>query len=249
MLDEALWWLNKGVSVVPQVYGTKIPSVKWKNYTFQKPPARLVECWFKGKRNLGIIPMGGLAVFDFDVPYEYVKWKGRHEELGKTMTVRTKRGWHVYLYVKDLIEDEVKGSVWPFGDIKMGMTVTVPPSRVGGWEYRYVNGREIREVGGLEEAGIEVTEKIDWGFPTGGKERRCEAGGNYEQGIVDFLSRLTKLRERSDGTMFGICPFHEDNKPSLQVWPWEGRFYCHSGKCEAHRRCDIEDAMRMRAYV
>lgn len=248
MLDEALWWLNKGISVVPQVYGTKVPSVKWKNYTYRKPPLRLVERWFLGKRNLGIIPKGDLYVFDFDIPYEYVKWRQKHKKLSETMTVRTKRGWHVYLKVKDLIEDEVNGFIWPLGDIKSQMTVTVPPSNVNGWEYHYLNGREIAEVRDLDEAGIEVVDRVDFDiFPRGGgQEGRYDKCGPYEQGIINFLSSLTTLRARSDGTMIGVCPFHEDRKPSLQVWPEEGRFYCHSNRCVAHKRCDIHDAMEMR---
>jgi DNA primase len=47
--------------------------------------------------------------------------------------------------------------------------------------------------------------------------------------IVDVASHLTALEERAAGRYFvGLCPFHNERRPSFVVWPEAGAFKCLS---------------------
>ena len=44
--------------------------------------------------------------------------------------------------------------------------------------------------------------------------------------IVDVVSRYVELRQSGE-RFSGLCPFHEDRKPSFTVYPQQGRYFCY----------------------
>lgn len=247
MLSRAFEWNDLGVGTIPLLYRNKSALVKWKVWAGRVPPKPLIAQWIHTSWacNLGVLlgaygETGKLVVLDFDVVPVYINWRHRHKEEAGTYTVKTSRGWHVYFWLQDAPDKTLKMSG---GEIKAtGYVVGEGSVHKSGWMYANVGGSAILSVESLEQVGIIVKEE----------ERSIEitptatakVGGIVERikdsiSIVGYLSRWTDLKKRTDGTYMGICPFHTDTKPSLQVWPTERRAYCHSPQCQAHRRCDV----------
>ena len=44
--------------------------------------------------------------------------------------------------------------------------------------------------------------------------------------IVDLVSAYVPLEKKSSANLFGLCPFHEEETPSLSVAPRKQIFYC-----------------------
>ncbi len=71
-----------------------------------------------------------------------------------------------------------------------------------------------KSIGGAKEAGRERIEKIKRLVP-----------------IERVVAKYIELR-KSGKTFVGVCPFHDDHKPSLVVYPATGSFHCFG--CSAH---------------
>ena len=107
MLDVALAYLARGVSIMPIERGTKQPpkSLRWKRYQDELPTSRTAKRWFQEDRhNVAIImgpSSGGLANRDFDRAESYHRWAADFPTLAETLpTVETQRGYHVYFRVE-----------------------------------------------------------------------------------------------------------------------------------------------------
>lgn len=246
LLEKAQRWIDEyDVSVVPVRYMSKVPMVKWVPWTERRPPKPLVEFWFRSYPiNMAVVIGGGLCVIDFDKPIEYLFWKERNEHLAKSYTVKTGRGWHVYLW---LMEWEKKIFRHKGGEMKCaGLAISPPSTHASGKKYREVfENAGILGVAGIDDLGIELIEEISWRAGGGkGSDRKNGCCGTVakiksEINIAVFLSGYTRLKDNGDGSLMGVCPFHDDHVPSLQVWPKEGRCYCHSPNCIAHRQVDV----------
>lgn len=250
LVARALAWNDLGVGCIPLAYRDKNALVKWKVWVGRVPPKPLVEQWIRHKWqcNLGVL-LGGivekktLVVLDFDQVSVYVGWRAAHKSEAKSYTVKTRRGWHVYLLMSDAPDQTLK---MIGGEVKAtGYVVGEGSVHESGLVYTAVSGMEILSAESLESLHIEVVcpsvpERDIEIAPTS----TDKTGGVVSRikeaiGITAYLSRWTQLSKKADGTYVGICPFHRDSHPSLQVWPKEGRAYCHSPSCRAHRRCDV----------
>lgn len=121
-----------GFSVVPQWHRQK--SLLFDGTEFQRRPPTLehLKKWFGGApRNLAIVPgaiSDNLAILDFD---EFGAWQVFHALTGYDgPVVRTGRGVHVYVRVKDLPERNGQGFFEDlhFGQIIVRGSITAPPS-------------------------------------------------------------------------------------------------------------------------
>lgn len=250
LVSRALAWNDLGVGCIPLVYRDKNPLVKWKVWVGRVPPKPLVEQWISNKWqcNIGVM-LGGkveestLVVLDFDQVSVYVGWRAAHKWEAQSYTVKTRRGWHVYLLMADAPTQTLK---MEGGEVKAtGYVVGEGSVHESGHVYRAVNGSKILAVESLDSLHIKATipsvpdRDIEIAptstDKTGGVVSRIKDAIS----ITAYLSRWTQLHKKADGTYVGICPFHRDSNPSLQVWPKEGRAYCHSPSCRAHRRCDV----------
>ena len=54
--------------------------------------------------------------------------------------------------------------------------------------------------------------------------------------IVDVVSQYVVLK-KSGANYWGLCPFHNDKKPSMSVSPTRGIFKCFS--CDADKDSDV----------
>lgn len=248
--SEALRWLDAGITPIPLRYRSKQPVVKWRQWFGQLPPPKLVERWFVGLRNMAIILSGDLIVLDFDIAIIYHQWRIAHPLLSKTYTVKSRRGYHVYLYTKNQTEtaNMLGGEI-----LASGHMLTVPPStHESGHVYRAVGGGKILRIEGIEETGIEPIVKEQtvmlgelpesnqvWLPVAGGGDDWEESPVDYVKRRVDMFDLLIRMgmKPGSGKTVVMQCPFHEDRNPSFQVW--HDGAYCHATNCIAHRQLDV----------
>lgn len=252
LVARTLAWHDLGVGCIPLVYRHKNALVKWKGWAGKCPPRTLVEHWMttRWQCNFGVMlgavsQEGQLVVLDFDYAPQYIIWRERHKQAAKNYTVKTSRGWHVYVWLDHapdktlkMLGGEVKATGYVLGEGSIHQT---------GWRYASLGYEGILVAHSLEELDIQIIEpevveqeEIREITPTstdktGGVVSRIKDAIS----ITGYLSRWTDLHIKSDGTYMGVCPFHRDSNPSLQVWPREGRAYCHSPGCKAHRKCDV----------
>jgi len=244
-IESALTWRNEyGRSVIPIRMMGKVPLVKWTPWVDKLQPEQLVKFWFKRNFpcNVAVILGDGLSVIDFDTPIAYANWRIEMPYLAKSLTVKTGRGWHVYLWMS---VQESHTFQFDGGEIKCNGIVIAPPSmHKNGRFYHFVN-RDARILGaaGIEDLGVRILE-VEHYRSNGNSGSNTDSGTTVQRikrniNIALWLDRYTTLKEIGDGSLMGICPFHNDKIPSLQVFPDEGRCYCHSPHCKAHRRMDV----------
>ena len=138
-------YLRRGFTVIPAIYGTKRPSIKWKEFQEKRPSKKLVLSWFNrtNPQNVAIIcgkASGNLVVLDFDDPEVYHKfWKAQKIEQ-ETLVAKTGSGkYHVYLKSKKQTHSftvpQLKLEIKSDGNI-----VIAPPSKhPGGGTYCFIN--------------------------------------------------------------------------------------------------------------
>ena len=102
-LSTARSWVKRGVSVIPCKPRSKESLIRWQDYVHRLPAEAELTRWFGNSRgyNLGIVTgavSGGLVVLDFDHGFlDLLRWRVAHKDLAQTYTVRSARGFHVYL--------------------------------------------------------------------------------------------------------------------------------------------------------
>lgn len=237
---EAQAWAGMGYTPIPLRWYSKRPVVKWSELCAGGIDECMIDYWFKGiRRNLGVMLTGDLVVVDFDRPARYVAWATTHSL--PTRTVKTNRGWHVYVRVahKPVTTMSMDG-----GEIKATGYVVVPPSlHPSGKPYRTVVDAPIAMIESLSAIGIYGREPI---LPPHGDWTALSYEGpsvvhliKDEVGIVEYLSRITDGFCYHGNALFCRCPFHDDHEPSLMVVPEEQRCFCFSPRCQAHRQMDV----------
>jgi hypothetical protein len=153
-LDTAQFWVDHGVSVIPLLPKSKLPSQDWRSYQTRLPTYPELKQWFSnGKNNLGIVCGGnqGLVVIDFDSMDGYIKfiqekvlkskmWK---RVFDSTYRVKTRRGMHLYVRSDQKIQSTkiVADKI----DIRSyGNMVVAPPSiHPSGFPYSELSERNI----------------------------------------------------------------------------------------------------------
>ena len=68
--DWAMWYLNRGIAVVPQLPGEKRPTVRWKDFQDRQPSLDEMCDWYRRFPNAGVAavlgPVSGLFCIDVD---------------------------------------------------------------------------------------------------------------------------------------------------------------------------------------
>lgn len=105
MLAQAIDYLAEGLSVIPCRPQSKEPAIPWKEYQTAAADEETVRDWFDGAdNNLAIVcgaVSGGLVVLDFDDAEGFEAWRKDNDFIKGAPIVRTSRGYHVYVRVKD----------------------------------------------------------------------------------------------------------------------------------------------------
>jgi len=242
----ALRWLDAGRLLVPLQPGSK------RIVRGYGPVLRVVtdlaeaHYWWGLRRcNIGLVTGYRVTVLDFD---DVVSWRGfcsQFPGVAGTFTVRTRRGAHVYL------TGQVTVAV-PGAEVKYnGGIVVTCVSVVAGHTYQPVNSdAKILQVPAdlslSSESQVDITTpqmacptsaqlKPTMGAPAPiVKPGVARAGGDTVSRIkqalriLDYAETLTKLTTRDGRFYHGLCPVHDETRPSFYVDTERGFFGCHS---------------------
>ena len=136
ILEWALFYLDKNLSVIPINFKDKKPAIPWKEFQNRRPSKEEIKKWFsENNYNIGIVcgsVSGNLVVIDFDSLETYQKFiemlpPDLAEKIKRTWIVETGKCNHVYLRVSS------KPKSKSFRDIGVdvqgeGKYVVAPPS-------------------------------------------------------------------------------------------------------------------------
>lgn len=135
--------VGAGFSVIP-VFGNKLPTepkkpaLAWRRYQTQLPSAGEIKQFFRdGVSAIGIVcgTVSRLLVIDFDDHLRYRRFCRHLPQYSRTLTVKTARGYHVYLRT----EENVPTHQFDGGDIKGERSYVLGAgSIIGDFEYTAV---------------------------------------------------------------------------------------------------------------
>jgi hypothetical protein len=171
LIDYAIAYKERGYSVIPIRYKTKLPLIKWEEYQERQATEAEIKQWFsENNSNIAIVlgrVSGGeqwLVVTEFDAVTEFEKFVIKVEEkLGYkpqeiTPVIRTSRGYHVYWLVKE----PTVSCHFPTVEIRSdGNYVLAPPSiHPGGTTYTSINPEVTQPftIPSLLDIGIDVNQ-------------------------------------------------------------------------------------------
>ncbi len=149
LLDYSLNYLNRGWSIIPLNYKSKIPNAKllpngsWQEYQYRRPKVEEAHKWFSnGVHNIAIITgkISKIVVIDLD-DEKAIAWAKANLDTN-TLQVKTGRGLHLYyLYPNN---GSIKNTTKIFGlniDIRGdgGYCVAPPSVHESGITYMWIN--------------------------------------------------------------------------------------------------------------
>jgi len=226
MLPAALDWLARGMALVPLQPATKYQVRGFGSHLEQIASVEGAHYWFGERRcNLGVVCAGGLACLDFDNQVSYATGGAGMD----TLTEQTRRGYHCFVWA------DVARSVRVSDDFEIkagGAVVTVSPSTVAGVTYQVVKSLPIKS--------MDLSAFLP-ALPLNSETQKHYSG----EGDVDILTKCKQyldildvaqslqaargrpaLRSRDGNKWRGLCPFHDDTRPSYYVDVQEGYFKC-----------------------
>lgn len=247
MLNTALFWHSQGLSVIPLVYRSKKPVVKWKRYQEQLPTVDQLVRWFTGpKRNLALITGNHLAVLDFDNPQQYAEWYCWQIEYNPvvidTYMVSSARGLHLYYWIQEDFEP-VK-AVEPYEVKSHGRMINIPPSvHPTGIPYKAINSPDkIKKVSNVDQLLTFSPVKLEmprvilkdpWRLLNDDKRQLVER--------VDLLALFPNAKQTDDIHWLTDCPFH-GHKDNFMLNTEIGVGYCFAG-CGSFLATEIKTAL------
>lgn len=234
ILETAMQWVEYGHAVIPIKYRSKKPMVQWEVHKTQLPTIDQLKYWFPCTlRNIGLVTgWNNLVVIDWDDWIAYEIWQSMMNI--QTYMVKTRRGMHVYLKVKQPVTNFHSELL----DIKANGYVLIPPSiHPNGFAYQSINNLPILEIDNLldvvpesllappqnTEFPLEQTKKIPasddpWETIMRGPELDQDMIAQIRE-KMDITSLLVDVEPTSgDGRWFvAKCPFHSDGHPSFWI--------------------------------
>ena len=231
----ALRWLDAGRLLVPIQPGSK------QIVRGYGPVVRVVtdlaeaHYWWGLRRcNIGLVTGYGVTILDFDDVESWREFCAKFPGMDDTFTVRTRRGAHVYL------AGQVTVAV-PGAEVKYnGGIVVTCVSVVAGHTYQPVNsGAKILQVPAdlslpSESQAARASLKPTMGAPApiakpGGAAGCGDTVSRIKQALplLDYAETLTKLTTRDGRFYHGLCPVHDETRPSFYVDIQRGLFGCY----------------------
>jgi hypothetical protein len=237
-------FLAAGIAVIPVLPGTKKPAVRWFGYQHTLPTKAEVDIWFRPGRHISaavVCGWRGLTVVDFDtIPgyHEWLAWaiaeggEARVVALG-SYKVKTARGVHVYLFVKDT----PRCGKFRYGDIKArGGYVLIPPSvHPSGAVYTAVDeNAPIMEVESLQgiipdppAPPVPTLQPTTLVYPSSSLWPATVIEEIKQK--VSILEFFPDAKETGAHWYMAVCPFHQDENPSLWIDTKNGICGCYAG--------------------
>jgi hypothetical protein len=170
--DYVELYRSLGLNVIPLLYGSKTPALKWQLYQQRSVTDQKVGEWFGGGKqvNLGIVcglVSGGLVIQDFESHDDFAKFYDNSEELmDETFVVSTPHGGvHVYIQTLTPVRRTIRICVdHPIDLLGEGGYVVAPPSVVDGKPYQML-GNSSRILLILEDSTLALIrrcKKLGW---------------------------------------------------------------------------------------
>lgn len=248
-LDYANRWIDYGISPIPLAPRSKLPMLKWLNWTDKLPSKDLASRWFdpRYKRNIGLCcGMRNLVVIDFDNMQYYASWRENltrlwQRILDKTYQVKTSRGIHFYLRT---VEPERTRKYKEGIDVKgIHSFVVSPPSVHPSGAVYTCNDHSILLVDHttgilpypvIPEPTIPMPDN-EWSCIEESHENLSIRDIKGRIGILDVISGYTRMFKTSANGRWwmGRCPAqsHRDMHPSFRADTKTNRCTCLSGGC------------------
>jgi len=252
---EAIYWYSLGVSTIPIRHRSKLPAIRWLEYTKRLPTPDEIVYWFASGsfRNYGVIcgkrhgQPGYLVVLDFDDLGAGLNWLLSMDV--PTYTVQTARGVHAYFLTDEAAPTmrfasvDVKGAGYVLG------AGSIHPS---GWEYRVLIDAPIANICSVYEVlpDLPKPEPQPKPSPILSKPEPKDAWDSAEWqrpnlletirarfSILDFLPDAQKT-DPTGRWWIARCPLHDDKHPSLWVDAEREICGCYAG-CNGKRPMDI----------
>lgn len=201
----------------------------------------IIAWWDSGtrkKRNTAIVTTDHLLVLDFDSEDQYRRFCASMPIWSQTMTVKSPNGYHCYYRTEQAIPDNLK-SKWPEVEVKAnGDCILCPPSQIDRKWYHRIGIIKwplliprAASIGLLEERDnpfsftcandIEPSQPREHSEPQGERSERLYIGVirdiKERLSMLELAMRYTELRPSGGGCFIGLCPAHEDDKPSFRV--------------------------------
>jgi hypothetical protein len=186
----------------------------------------------------------GLIVLDFDDTAIYTSWAASSGDLGKTFTVSTSRGYHVYFFADDLRSWKGDGlEVMGNGKAVIGPHSIHPSGAV----YYPLNSPVIKDINSpLDFPSLEylVSRPVLPDPPknppkrfvsphlSGSSVKMIKLSWPVLEAFQLVQPETFKSLEGDGAWRTGLCPFHADENPSLWINTDRNIWGCHA--CQAH---------------
>ncbi len=255
-LATAKHWHSLGIATIPIGYRSKRPDlsallrtgdvdengrVEWRRMIDELPTVQDLGTWFTGNlQNIAVVcGWQNLVIVDFDNLDAHELWISLYgDTYGKTYTVGTGRGFHLYFFVNDMPERTLK---WWGGDVKAtGYCLAPPSTHPSGRQYKAINDLPIMTIDSIYEIlpeelfvnhhestplTIAPSTPVDIFAP-----QLSATSGMYAEikQRVRILDMFPERRETGKGWYSVKCPFHDDKKDSAWISESTNRFGCHA---------------------
>jgi hypothetical protein len=237
--DWLSFFIDEGISVIPLKKNTKKPAIKWKKYTEDRLAKDKIEDILarEDSQNIGIICgeiSGNLVVLDIDNAELFEKLS-LGEVAAKTLSIRTSKGYHIYIKFSDSDREAIEKWIGEKG-VK---TLYYPPRKKGKidesheeirfqWDSHYVVGPGGTHPSGTkyealptspkvirEAKGVGLLEEIERRWKS---YRKIKKKGEkiLEEPLLEFIKRYATPKNVVDsGDYLQMwSPFHEGTSPS-----------------------------------
>lgn len=229
-LATALMWRSLGIGVIPCLHRSKQPSLdQWKPYQRRLPSEFELRAWFgRPGYNIAVVTgWQGLVIVDWDDREKLKEWRA-NTKVGRnlgTYQVSTPRGVHLYLYCHEITRCvKLDGA-----DIKAGGGYCLAPPSV------HPSGAPYHS-NGLPTADIWYVSSMARIFPEY-QQAISKPAPRPPASTLDILDAAwlpytsTTIEEASTKLSYKqllgpchqaayyTCPFHDDQEPSLFVYP------------------------------
>lgn len=233
LLEAAFAYLKAGYAVIPLWRDVrKNPHLStFSEYHFRLPTQ---SEWVRWARqwpcaNIGLITgYWGLVGLDFDNETSYRTWcLGAGIGIaGRTWTVATRRGYHVWFKVSNdpgQSRNYTQDGHTVLLRAKGGYCIVPPSIHHTGTRYRTIHKIEPFKVDSIE---LYLSDWQEAEHNTPARRPNIPLELTTIAKIEDFIAPIGKPNYR--GAYQAFCPFHDDKRPSAWVNPTEGRFGCNA---------------------
>lgn len=246
-LTYALIFHKKDVPILPCYRSSKAILEGYGPHRDKAPDIDFLYSWIKDQGNNFALVTGyprsgpGLVVLDFDDQEVFNCWAREAGSLADTFTVATYRGYHVYYWAEDHRSWKANGvDILGSGRAVIGPFCDHPKGGI----YQPLNQPVIRTIDTVSDFPLLSDNRPDLPQPpekpperlTGkgqgrGAVARIKASWPIEEALQLLQPRSFQSLKGSGRWARGLCPFHDDKRPSFWIDRERNLFGCHT--CEA----------------